>query len=158
LVVFLGFSGMLVCIIIRTFAFKSMEAVLIYIRNHCCVCCDKVWKKTDYLGDKKIMINHRIIIIGVIILFIVASFSGCTYLCEKKSDAFYETKIAEYFSDGNWPDDYIVLENWDGDCREFTIYSYNPEEYYPYTDIQIFGGWASGYIDICGDISDVFYS
>lgn len=91
--------------------------------------------------------------IGAVILLVVVCFSGCTYLCEKKSDDFYKTKIATYFS--NWPDDYIVLEDWDGNDRYFTIYSYDPDD--P-ANANIFGGWASGYIDTCGDISDVFYS
>ncbi len=93
-----------------------------------------------------------IIVIGVIIA-VAMMLTGCTYLCEKKSNEFYEIKIAEYFY--NWPSDYIVLEDWDGDCRNFRIYSYDPDD--P-ANANILGGWASGIIDTCGKITEVFYS
>ena len=93
--------------------------------------------------------------IFIICLIAVSCFSGCTNFCKKQSDDFYIQKIAEYFSNRDWPDDYIELGEWDCDNRRFCICSYNPDA--PENQDRL-GGWAFGIIDKCGDISDVSYS
>ena len=96
--------------------------------------------------------RRKTMMIGLLLILVILSVTTSLFVVNtlRQPDSYFMNRI--WKTGNSWG--YIELHGWGLFGREFTTYSYDPND----PSIQVIGGWAKGFVDWFGGVHITFRS